>query len=65
MARRDYGHPPTTREQSLEQEIEQLRSEVARLRAELDRATYKHRYVHPIYGWVDDHLRKEKENDRD
>jgi len=64
VTNRDYGHPPTTREQSLEQEIEQLRSEVARLMAELNKTTNKHRYFNPIYGWVDDHLRKEKENDR-
>jgi len=62
VANRDYGHPPTTREQSLEQEIKQLRSEVARLRAALDKTTNKHRYFNPIYGWVDDHLRKKEES---
>ena len=56
MANRDYGHPPTIREYTLKEEVERLEREIARLRAELDKAENKRRY-NPIYGWAD-YLRK-------
>lgn len=63
MANGDWGSPPSRREQNLEQEVERLRCEVARLRAELDKAGYKRRY-NPIYGWTDYLREKGQENDR-
>ena len=52
MANGEWGHSPTKREQNLEQEVERLKREVVRLRAELDNDGYKRRYT-PICGWTD------------